>query len=284
MVSSALLCLTLLLPTTDRALPSMDLGRAEADLIVIASPKGFAGDRIPIQVHHTLEGSVETSRIVVLQPRGYGLHVRLPAKATPHLIFLKKTPSGWLPLQRPGILIEVPSGSRRERSLHALFRLLDRAAAMKHADAGTVSLCRDLALFATSNATADPLLAEAALPTLARRPDLAPSLPADRRRSLVALLGDPSTDTRFRDLSARALAAARHPGLRTQLLTLMRQGKAKGLGPVFGRLLAESKAAPPLDELAQAWKNAGPEARSEIKRSLEAFVGPAARKLRASFK
>lgn len=284
MVSSALLCLTLLLPTTDGALPALDLGRAEADLIVIASPKGFAGDRIPIQVHRTLKGSVDTTRIFVVQPRGYGLHVRLPAKATPHLIFLKKTRSGWFPLQRPDILIPVPQGSRRERSVHALFQLLARAAAIKHADQGKESLCSDLALFATSHVKADPLLARAALLTLARRPDLAPSLPLDRRRSLTALLGDPASDARLRDLSARTLAAARQPGLMAQLLTLMSQGKAQGLGPVFGRLLAAHEGPEPLDALAQAWKKAGPEARTEIRRSLEAFVSPAARKLEASLK
>ena len=284
MVSSALLLLTLLVPTSDEVLPGFDLGHTEADLIVVASPKGFAGDRIPIQVHRTLKGSAETSRIFVLQPRSYGLHVRLPAKASPHLIFLKKTPSGWFPLQRPGILVPVPPGSRRERSLHAFFQLLDRARAMRGTTKGKDSLCRDLALFATTHTKADPLLAQASLLTLARRPDLAPSIPAEEQQRIANLLTDPAQDAVLRDLSARTLAAAKHPTLHAQVLTLLTQGKAKGLGPVFGRLLAAQAGPAPLDALDKAYKKVPPEARVEIRKTLDAFASPAARKLRASLK
>jgi hypothetical protein len=291
MASSALLFLTLLLPQAPlsqsaETLPSFDLGHAEADLVLIASPKGFAGDRIPVQVHRVLKGKVETTRVQVLQPRSYGLHVRLPTKASPHLIFLKKTPSGYIPLQRPGLLIPVPSGSRRERSLYAFFKLLDRAAAHKPSTAmqGKDAICRDLARFATSHTQADSLLAQAALLTLARRPDLAPAMPMPERRRIAALLTDTGLDAHLRDLSARTLAAARHPALQAQLLTLLAEGRAKGLGPVFGRLLAAQKGPAPLTALSTAWNKAGPEARAEIRQTLNAYATPAAKKLRDSLR
>ncbi len=274
MASSAILLLSLLLPQTVPAaegLPAFDLGFAEADLVLIASPKGFAGDRIPVTVHSILKGSVDGQRLFILQPRSYGLHVRLPHKASPHLLFLKETPAGYLPLQRLGIQIPVPKGSRRERALLAFVQLLNRTAASKHLTStrGMDSICRDLIRFTRSHTQAAPLLAQAALLTLARRPDLAPQIPANELQDLRRVLSDSRSDPTLRDLSARCLSAAKDPKLPNQLLTLLRKGEAKGLGPVFGRLLAAGSRIDSKQALTQIHKQAGPEARPEIQRALK---------------
>jgi len=280
MATSALLLLSLLLPQssqpTAETLPAFDLAFAEADLVVIATPKGYAGDHIPITIHTTLKGRTDGPRIFVLQPRGYGLHVRLPANATPHLIFLHKSRSGWIPLQRSGILIPVPAKSRREQALRAFVGLLRRKQ--------STDLARDFCLYATSHIQADPLLAQAALLTLARRPALAPDLGPKERQQLRTLLLDERSAVVLRDLSARVLWSAKDPGLDNRMIALLSQGKATGLGPVFGRLLASPPTPASLAGISNAWRRASEQTRPEILASLQAFPQAVRKKLENSLK
>ena len=227
-----------------------DTGFEQADLVAIVE---LLEDQKSVQ-----ESSVSLSNFVLIksikgrQPGktiaiasfpNLGLHVQCPKKKGRYLLFLKKLPMGYLPLQKHGLTREIGKNPYLDRAVLRLLgflRRLEDAKKLRAAGRRQV-LARDLFRFVQASAKQAPDLANSAMLVLARRAWLVRTLDSRERKALVDILMDGTAAPKLRELSSSCLAHAGHKGLAALYREILSNGKAKGIAASIGRALRSSQ-------------------------------------------
>lgn len=225
------------LATAGTHVPALDLAFAASDLVVVGRADRDAFGRPAIRVIERLHGA--TTRKLLPQPVGVrlGIHERVPADGTAALLFLREVVTArggraWRLCQHPGTVLRFDAErGPRLRALVQHFGLVQRQ---------VVGAAAALVAFAESLLADDPQLARIALRALSRRSDvLARETHARLAERFEAILSRVDVDGAVRAESACCLASLAPERARASLESLLRLGRADGVGRHVGPLLAQ---------------------------------------------
>jgi hypothetical protein len=253
-----LTCLVTPLAAQDEV-ASFDLALRRPDLVCLGRVVTDAG-RSRVAVEEVWRGTPPAQGVWLADTSRLALHVEPSRDGRRWFLVLAATPHGFVPTQWPGVVRPCEGAAEAQ----ALRRLVTALGDLVQPTRSVAELLAAHVRLATVELRAHPDLAASTLLALARRGDLLPRLAAAERGALQALLEDATAGTGQREMAVTCLHGAGDPSLVGRASTLLRSGRAHGLGPIFGRLIAHQLGARSTAFLAGLAEDAAPAAAADI--------------------